>query len=174
MTRLGVPAPGRFLTNVVVIYLGKASGLGFMQLLRHAVRERQPTALSADDTDPASPAFFFDVLFTDVTLAPGEDEAAGRPVRASVFGVKGMANPHLPTLLAIGHAFIVVNDGAEAPLTATRTVAAKVPADRAEEVYPALVNDDEDAHAMLRTVLEDIARKASGGVATPGNPGAMT
>ena len=155
MPRLGVPAKGQFLTNVVVIYLGKAHGLAFMQLLQHAVRERAPTPLSADDTDPASPAFFFDVPFTDVLARDG------LPVRASVFGVKGMANPHLPTLLATGHAFVVVTEGADAPLVAARTIATKVPADRRDEVYPALVNDDEDAHAVLRMVAEDLARKAS-------------
>ena len=32
---------------------------------------------------------------------------------------------------------------------------------RRDQVYPALVNDDEDAHAVLCTVIADIARKAS-------------
>ena len=164
MPRLGVPASGQFLTNVVVIYLGKASGLAFMQLLQHAVRARQPTALSADDTDPAAPAFFFDVPFADVRVARPSGDL---PVRASVFGVKGMANPHLPMLLATGHAFVVVTEGAEPPLVAARTIATKVAADRRDEVYPALVNDDEDAQAVLRTVLQDLADKASGRVATP-------
>lgn len=158
MPRLGVPTKGQFLTNVIVIYLGKAHGLAFMQLLQHAVRERAPTPLSADDTDPAAPAFFFDVPFADVTVAR---DGASLPVRASVFGVKGMANPHLPALLATGHAFVVVTEGADAPLVAARTIATKVPPDRRDEVYPALVNDDEDAHAVLRMVVEDLARKAS-------------
>lgn len=155
---LGVPARGMFLTNVVVIYLGKASGLAFMQLLRHALRAQQPTALSADDTDATAPAFFFDVTFADVPVTrPG----GALPVRATLFGVKGMANPHLATLLATGHSFIVVTEGSEPPLVAARTIAAKVPADRSDQVYPALVNDDEDAQAVLRTLLVELARKAS-------------
>ena len=161
MSPLGVPAGPLFLTNVVILYLGKASGLAFMQLLRHAVRGQSPTALSADDSDLAAPAFFFDVPFPDIRVTP-MGGGVDRGVRASVFGVKGMGNPHAATLLTIGHAFIIASDGTEPPLMATRTVAGKVPADRRDQVYPALVNDDEDAHAMLRTVLEDIARKANG------------
>lgn len=163
MPRLGVATRAAFLTNVVVIYLGKASGLAFMQLVQHAVRERRPTALAADDTDPAAPAFFFDVSFADVTVPL---DGGARPVRASVFGVKGLGNPHLPTLLATGHAFVVVAEGAEAPLVAARTIATKVPEDRRDEVYPALVNDDDDVRAVLRTVVEDLARKATAPVAT--------
>ena len=173
-SHLGVSTPQLFLTNVVVIYVGKANAMAFMQLLQHAVHTRNPTALSADDTHPATPVFFFDVPFSDVRVmragavdSPNSSDRsaqaahAEQAVRASVFGIKGMTNPHLPALLAIGHAFVIVSEGDAPPLLATRTIAEKLDEQRRDQVYPALVNDDEDAHAVLCTVIADIARKAS-------------
>src|SRR5687768_8882547 len=90
--------PRGFLTNIVVVLVGQPNALAMMQLIHHGLHDVS-TPLHVDDTDPKAPGFYFDVTLT-------EPEA----VRASVFGVRGMANPHLASLLAAAHALVVVAD----------------------------------------------------------------
>ena len=145
-TRFGVRTPRGFLTNVVIVLVGNANALAMMQLIHHALKD-VATPLSIDDSDTKSPAYFF-----DITL-----DAA----RASVFGVKGMANTHLPALLANAHALVVASDGSGPdPQPAAHTLSAKLPAGRHEEVYALRIADSEQAREALLAVIGDLAAKS--------------
>lgn len=152
-TRFGVHTPRGFLTNLVVVLVGNANALAMMQLIHHALKDLA-TPLSIDDSDAKSPAYFF-----DVTLAHGE---GATPIVASVFGVKGMANAHLPALLASAHALVVASDTAGPdPQIAARTLAAKMPSARSEEVYALRIGDSEQAREAIVTVIEDLVTKSA-------------
>ncbi len=152
-TRFGVRTPRGFLTNIVIVLVGQANALAMMQLIHHALKDLA-TPLSIDDSDAKSPAYFF-----DVTLASAE---GATPVVASVFGVKGMANGHLPALLASAHALIAASDVAGPdPQTAARTLAAKLPSARSEEVYALRIVDSEQAREAIVGVIEDLVTKSA-------------
>ena len=153
MQRFGVRTPRGFLTNIVIVLVGNANALAMMQLIHHALKPVGAAPLAVDDSDAKSPAYFF-----DLTIA-GADAA---PIVASIFGVKGMANAHLPALLASAHALVVASDAAGAdPQTAARTLAAKMPKERSEEVYALRIGDSEQAREAIVAVIEDLVAKSS-------------
>jgi hypothetical protein len=152
VTRFGVRTSRGFMTNVVVVLVGQANALATMQLVHHALKDLA-TPLAVDDSDAKSPAYFFDVSV----------EMAGSKARASVFGVKGMANAHLPALLATAHALIVASDSAPNaadPQVAARTLAARMPVGRSEEVYALRIADSEQAREAILAVIEDLVTKS--------------
>jgi hypothetical protein len=150
ITRFGVRTPRGFLSNIVIVLVGNANALAMMQLIHHALKDLA-TPLSIDDSDAKSPAYFFDVTLTGTST-----------IVASIFGVKGMANAHLPALLASAHALVVASDASGPdPQTAARTLAAKMPKERSEEVYVLRIADSEQARAAIVAVMEDLVSKPS-------------
>lgn len=154
--RFGVRTSRGFLTNVVIVLVGNANALAMMQLIHHALKSVGTAPLAIDDSDAKSPAYFF-----DVTLARASDaESPATPIVASIFGVKGMANAHLPALLASAHALVVASDASGPdPQTAARTLAAKMPKERSEEVYALRIGDSEQAREAIIAVIEDLASR---------------
>lgn len=152
ITRFGVRTPRGFLTNVVIVLVNNANALAMMQLIHHALKDLA-TPLSIDDSDTKSPAYFFDVTLARIDASP---------IVASIFGVKGMANAHLPALLASAHALVVASDAAGPdPQVAARTLSAKMPRGRSEEVYALRIGDSEQAREALVAVIEDLVTKSS-------------
>lgn len=148
-------APGLARFCVVVVFVGKANALAMMQLLHHAMKNgaQGVTPLEVDDSDARSPAYFFDVTV---------------PHPATLIGVKGMANTHLSALLASAHALVVMSDDAKSdPSVAGRTLAARLPEARREQVYAVHVRDSDEARTAMFAVLEEIAGSVTRGARDP-------
>jgi hypothetical protein len=159
--RFGVVTPRGFLSNVVVLWLGKTSGLQAMQLLHHALKDHAPTALNVDDSDPKAPAFFFDFALAVPRADDAADDSADVHARVSVFGVKGMGNAHLPSLLPMGHAFVVWGDGSLDLKAAAATLASRV-GDRKDEVYAVTAVDSVGVHDAVVSVVAALVHGAAG------------